>query len=393
MTKNDMTVQVLKAARCGAIFVMLAVSGFVVLASGASAGEDVVPEPFRPHAKVASVEIKYDDWTYILHSTVFDAGRSDRRAAPTPKPQLGRLTVKVNTSSTRLEGNRLHFPAFDDDNLEALTRIRREFEALPGAVPMAEWSRNQQLAYWLNLHNITVVEQLAQRYPERHLRKVMKKLRKKKLLRVAGVKLSLDDIHHDILIAKWQDPLVMYGLWQGYVGGPNIRREAYTADNVYQLLKENAVEFINSNRGVKVKNGTLQVAAYYRENSALFPGGEPEFRDHLAAYADLYFAGRIQRADEIRMTTSDYYIADLFEGVPVDINPNAVNPAALQTAGNGPEWSNFAASAGGREWANVPPHVMSYVMDIRRKLAKRKSRVSVEEVDRGEVPPGEDAPQ
>ncbi|WP_262690143.1 DUF547 domain-containing protein [Kordiimonas aestuarii] len=349
-----------------------------------------VPEPFRGQATAESVDITYDDWSYILRATVFDAGMSDRRSAPSPAPQPGRLIVKVNTSSTRLEGNRLHFPAFEGKNLEAVSVLRRELEALPGAVPMAEWTRNQQPAYWLNLYNVTVVEQLAKRYPEQEIRRVMAKIRDKKLLNVAGVRLSLDDIHHDILVEKWQDPLVVYGLWQGYVGGPNILREAFTSANVYDLLKQNAVEFINSNRGARMRGNALRISTYYEDNIALFPGGERELRAHLAKYADLYYAGRIRGADEINMTTSDYYIADLFEGVPRDVNPNATNTAALQTAGSGPEWSNFAASAGGKGWGRVPPHVMEYVMDIRRKKSKRGGSVSVEEyADR----PAEETPE
>jgi hypothetical protein len=208
----------------------------------------------------------------------------------------------------------------------------------------------------------------------------MAKIRTQKLLRVAGVKLSLDDIHHDILIAKWQDPLVMYGLWQGYVGGPNILREAFTASNVYDLLRENAAEFINSNRGARMRGDRLVVSSYYAENMALFPEGEGQLRAPLADYADPYYVPRILNADEMSMTTDDYYIADLFEGVPRDVNPNASNAAALQTAAGGPEWANFAAiSSAAAAWNNVPPHVISYIMEIRKKKSSRAANVEVEE--------------
>lgn len=365
------------AFRTAAVAAVAGVAAFLIVMPSARAD---VPEPFRAHAAKEQVDITYDDWSYILSSTVFDAGRSDRQVAPKPRPLPGRLIVKVNTSSTRLEGNRLYFPAFDEKNLKALTQLRRELEALPGAVPMAEWTKSQQLAYWLNLYNVTVVEQLAKRYPEQEIRKVMNKVRKQKLLRVAGVKLSLDDIHHDILIEKWQDPLVMYGLWQGYVGGPNILREAFTASNVYELLRENAAEFINSNRGARMRGDRLALSSYYAENMALFPEGERQLKAHLADYAEPYYVPRILNASDISMTTGDYYIADLFEGVPRDVNPNASNPAALHTAGTGPEWANFAAiSSAAAAWNNVPPHVISYIMAIRKKKSSREANVEVEE--------------
>ncbi len=363
--------------RTAVVAAVAGIAGFLIALPSARAE---VPEPFAAHAEREQVAIAYDDLSYILRAVVFDAGRSDRQAAPRPKPQAGRLTVKINTSSTRLEGNRLHFPAFEGKNLKALMRLRRELEALPGAVPMAEWTKNQQLAYWLNLYNVTVIEELAKRYPEQEIRKVMDKVRSEKLLKVAGQKLSLDDIRYDILFEKWRDPLVMYGLWQGYVGGPNILREAFTSENVYALLRENAAEFINSNRGARMRGDDLRVSSYYEENMMLFPGGKAELRAHLADYADAYYASRIRNAADIAMTTEDYYIADLFEGVPSDVNPNAVSPAALQTAAGGPDWANFAASsAGSAAWAKVPAHVLEYIGEIRKKKSAREANVEVEE--------------
>eukprot|EP00657_Telonema_sp_P-1_P011323 TRINITY_DN6351_c0_g1_i1.p1 TRINITY_DN6351_c0_g1~~TRINITY_DN6351_c0_g1_i1.p1 ORF type:complete len:131 (-),score=18.69 TRINITY_DN6351_c0_g1_i1:8-400(-) len=64
---------------------------------------------FTEAATVSNVDISYDDWSYILSATVFEAGRSDRSYAPPPVPGVGRRIVKGNTSSTRFEGNRLYF--------------------------------------------------------------------------------------------------------------------------------------------------------------------------------------------------------------------------------------------------------------------------------------------
>ena len=53
------------------------------------------------------------------------------------------------------------------------------------------------------------------------------------ILEVQGVKLSLNDIQYSILAKKYDgDPLIIYGLYQGIIGGPNILNRAYTAKNV-----------------------------------------------------------------------------------------------------------------------------------------------------------------
>ncbi len=59
----------------------------------------------------------------------------------------------------------------------------------------------------------------------------------KKSLTVAGIPLSLNDIEFTILRQNYDgDPLIIYGLYQGNIGGPNIRKAAYTGTNVYADL-------------------------------------------------------------------------------------------------------------------------------------------------------------
>jgi hypothetical protein len=55
----------------------------------------------------------------------------------------------------------------------------------------------------------------------------------KKLLTVDGVALSLNDIQFNILKHNYaNNPLIIYGLYQGVIGGPNIRKSAYTGATV-----------------------------------------------------------------------------------------------------------------------------------------------------------------
>ncbi|WP_420429510.1 DUF547 domain-containing protein [Kordiimonas sp.] len=337
---------------------------------------------FTEAATVSNVDISYDDWSYILSATVFEAGRSDRSYAPPPVPGVGRRIVKGNTSSTRFEGNRLYFVGFDDENLKAVMRIRAELAAMPDAVPMAEWTKNQQLAYWLNLYNVTLISELAKRYPEQELRSLLygkRGLLDRKLLKVAGVKLSLNDIHHRIILANWDDPLVIYGMFHGYVGCASIRSEAYTADKVWSQLKDNAFEFINSNRGARMRGEVLEVSALYKENAELFPD-EASLRSHIADYADPVFAARVHGASRIKADVKDYYIADLFQGVVNDTNPNEGSPAVFAAA-SGEAQIFFDAKGQQLRSLKAPIVAMEYLSKIREKKAAREGQVSVEEFE------------
>ncbi|WP_020397981.1 DUF547 domain-containing protein [Kordiimonas gwangyangensis] len=341
-----------------------------------------------------AVSINYDDWSYVLRTTVFEGGRSDRTHAAPPAPGIGRRIVKGNTSSTRFEGNRLYFPAFKGQNLVTLKHIRAELEAMPGAVPLVEWTKNQQLAYWLNLYNIKLVELLAEHYPEQELRSLLygggsrSGLLDQPALKVAGVRLSLNNIHHDIILANWQDPLVMYELFHGFVGSANIRSEAYRADTVWDQLRENAVEFINSNRGARMDGDILRVAEIYRENLELFPGGPDELKAHIVSLADADYAPRFAAARTVVASTRDYYIADLFQGYERDLNPNAGNSAAIVEALTGSsnadvaEW--MSATMDRQYFSAAPGHVMEYLGKVRERNEAREGNVNVEEYEGSE---------
>lgn len=378
-----------KVGKLTAAFLTLA-SVMMTDAQGAASGDQF--DPFRQSSKHELLAMQYDDLSYILKRTVFDAGRSDRSYAPPPSPGVGRHFVRGNASPTRLEGNRLYFIAFQqEDNLHALHRIRRELEAMPGAVPMVEWTKTQQLAYWLNLYNVTLIERMMRDYPVTNVRKLLYGaggLLDEKLLTVAGVELSLNDIHHRILIPNWQDPLIMYGLFHGYVGSPNIRKEAYTAQNVYEMLRENAAEFINSNRGMVRDGAGLRVAELYAINRALFPKWPTDLKRHLEAFASVDYVPTVRNADVIRPDADDYYIADLFQGVTHDINPNEGNVAGIVTSlpglgsGEAGMLADFIiATSRTASGFNFPPHVQEYVIDIREKFSRREGKVEVEEYD------------
>ncbi len=339
---------------------------------------------FAEYADKNTIDISYTDLSHILNRLVLDVGISDRSRAKTPKPPIGRRTVKGNKSSVRFEGNRLNFPVLEKpENIKALSIIRRELEAMPDAVPMKLWTKNQQLAYWLNLYNVTMMEQLTLDYPIKKLKKRLygkNNLLDKKLLKVAGVDLSLNDIHHEILIKNWQDPLIMYGLFHGYISSANLRKQAYAHQTVYSQLRENAMEFINSNRGMRASGNSVILAELYDVNAKLFPGWDASLKKHLVKYASATYQGRINGARNIKADTADYYIADVFQGIRNDTNPNAGNNAVLGQLGDASFQDWISSKTVPLAAFGVPSHVMEYLMKIREKRMKQQGFVDVEEV-------------
>jgi len=386
-----------------------------------------IPAAFAGESPQSDFSVLYNDLDTVLRQIVLVTGRSDRSKPAQARPSAGSHIVRGTKSQFSLEGNRVHFPALaKEENVALLSQIRRELEAVPNQLPLHLLRKEEQLAYWLNLYNVTVLEQVALRYPKSSLRKLFKgkkSLWNKKLLTVAGHALSLNDIQHQIILPKFKNPLVMYGMFQGFVGGPNIRNEAYTGDKVFQQLKENAEEFVNSNRGMHTKERLMRVSHLYRVNETLFPNWERDLRRHLTHLASSsYYRDKLRKASRLSPKVTGFEIADIYGGSRSRGSAANTNSAAflgaIEAASYGSQASGFtndgagggftASGAGGgfvssdggaiaskvvahlqmgnRDGGRFPVHVVEYLMRVHERNNKREGEVTIEELENKEKP-------
>jgi hypothetical protein len=292
--------------------------GLVSGIGAVSAANASVPEPFQGFDADSKYTIKYDDLTAVLRTVVVDVGRSTReKAAPTQAKTGTRMKVSVKRSTVN-EANRFYFETFEghEDARQYLLNIQMSLEQIPSEAPLKYFSRDEQLAYWLNLYNVTVLNEIIKVYPKRNLKKMLlgkKSIFDKKLLTVAGIPLSLNDIQFTILRQNYNnDPLIIYGLYQGNIGGPNIRRKAYTGADVYRSLKNNAMEFINSNRGTYSKDeSTFRVSSLYDRNRVFFPNFNADLSKHLLVFLEEPERSELQRASKLKADITDWTVTDL----------------------------------------------------------------------------------
>jgi hypothetical protein len=202
----------------------------------------------------------------------------------------------------------------------------------------------------LNLYNVTILNEIVKVYPQNDLEKFLygkDSILDRKLLTVEGVPLSLNDIQFTILKHNYDgNPLVLYGLYQGIIGSPNIRTSAYTGKTVYDALTENAVVFINSNRGTAIKNAKkFRVSSFYERNAAFFPDFEADLTAHLSQYLEGNELAALKTASSLDASISDWTVTDLGGSLREVAGSLANNSAAMMGAVQGGSSSNFGMSA------------------------------------------------
>ncbi|MCK0127500.1 DUF547 domain-containing protein [Erythrobacter sp. F6033] len=276
-------------------------------------------EQFTPTSISTDHRIDYAHWDEALGWFVIPMGPSLREGAPRVEPFTGSRRIYGHDSRYRLEGNRVAFSFFDDSVRASLTEYRMDLERIGTQLDIASLPRNEQLAYWINLHNVAMIEALAGAYPlseprTRRFGPNSAALDDAKLVSVKGVALSPRDIREGIVFANWRDPKVIYGFWRGEIGGPSIQRLAYNSQNVDALLALSAEEFVNSLRGVEKFGGALRVSKIYQEAAPFYFGDFDQLRSHLGQFAGDDVRGLIESTDKTHYNAYETDLADLTRG-------------------------------------------------------------------------------
>ena len=296
--------------------------------------EDKAYPQFSGYSPKSKLTINFEPVNILLESNVLDMGPSRRINADLEVPQIGTKLRNVFPRATHNESNRFTYELIKSPKQKSLVNdVKKYLESLPEKNNLNLYSKQEQLAYWLNLYNITLINEIVKRYPIVSLEKILTgpdSLLDKKLVNIGSLQLSLSDIQYGILDKNYsKEPLIIYGLYQGYIGSPNINKKAFSGKNVYKLLKNNATDFVNSNRGTNIDSlNSLEVSSYYARNADYFPNFSNDLKLHLLQFADETTQEIINKSDKIEPIINNWAITDLFGSKRVFGGGMSTNSAA-----------------------------------------------------------------
>ena len=275
---------------------------------------------FEPKPDGRDEAISYDGLDALLEGIVMRTGPSLREWMPPPPPMTGSHLTYGHTSPVRLEGNRVVFSQLNDEAKWVVNTLTDEIIDVGQRADLTRLPRDEQLAYWFNLHNLLVMRAILQKYPTQSPSRLKfgpdkRPFHEAPMAEIHGVTLSLRDIRLNIVYRYWGDPRVMYGFFHGDLASPNIRAEAWRGANIEQGLDSNAHEFINALRGVRRMRKEMRVSPLYEEARPAFFAGWPEdLRTHLYEFAEAPVARILDTADSVTLSRYEHRTADLVGG-------------------------------------------------------------------------------
>lgn len=134
-------------------------------------------------------------------------------------------------------------------------------------------NREEQMALYINAYNAYTLKAIIDKYPVKSIRWIPFVWDKKTAI-VAGTKMSLNNIEHDTLRPKYQDPRVHFALNCASGGCPELRAEAYISDELENQLEDATYRFMND----RVRNPYDKEKNIY-DASSIFKWFKEDFGD------------------------------------------------------------------------------------------------------------------
>jgi hypothetical protein len=141
--------------------------------------------------------------------------------------------------------------------------------------------RNEQFAFYVNAYNAWTIKLILSGYPGitsiKDLGSLFKSPWKKKICRIDGRIITLDDIEHNILRPRFKDPRVHFAINCAAKSCPPLRSGPYRGGELDQQLDEMAAAFINDPSKNRLEGNTLYV-------SKIFDWFEEDFNGDILAF-------------------------------------------------------------------------------------------------------------
>ena len=170
--------------------------------------------------------------------------------------------------------------------------------------PTKDWSSNKKKAFWINTYNAYTIKIILNNYPLKSIRDIKidgKTAWKIPFVKVGQKRYTLDQIEHEILRKKFNDPRIHVGINCASVSCPRLWNFAFTEDNIASSLDNLMKEFINDTTRNKISKKNVALSEIFNWFSKDFIKNGT-----IINYLNTYAAIKISEKASIKYLTYDW---------------------------------------------------------------------------------------
>ena len=128
--------------------------------------------------------------------------------------------------------------------------------------PASSWTKNEKLAYFINLYNAATVNLIVDNYPVESIKDIPFRW-KKNWIKVGNETTSLNDIEHKVL-RKMGEPRIHFAINCASYSCPKLLNIAFSPDSIEEQLQTVAKDFINDPKRNRLESNQLQLSAIFK---------------------------------------------------------------------------------------------------------------------------------
>ncbi|HEY6006591.1 MAG TPA: DUF547 domain-containing protein [Anaeromyxobacter sp.] len=211
-----------------------------------------------------------------------------------------------------VSGGLVDYASLKRDGQPVLDGYLRSLESVERS-ELESWPRSERLAFWIDAYNAYAVKLVLEHYPLRSIRSIgllpgaAFRRRFIPLERIAGGRLSLDDIEHRFLRERFRDPRIHFAIVCASRSCPVLRGEAYRGRDLDAQLDEAARSFLRDparNRWDPASR-TLFLSSIFRWFRGDFEAAAGTLAAFVARYVDAPAAEAVRRGG-VKIEFLDY---------------------------------------------------------------------------------------
>jgi len=135
----------------------------------------------------------------------------------------------------------------------------------------SSWSREEQLAYWINAYNAFTIKLIIDNYPVSSIQDLkptfniplVNTIWHQKFFQIGGQDASLDEIEHKILRKEFDEPRIHFAINCASYSCPPLLNEAFTAQKIEAQLQQVAVAFVNDPNRNKITADKIEISKIF----------------------------------------------------------------------------------------------------------------------------------
>jgi len=173
------------------------------------------------------------------------------------------------------------------------SELNRYLKVLESAHPNDKnWSRNEQMAYWINAYNAYTIQLIARNYPVASIKDIKKGIAfvnsvwDVKFIKIQGFTYDLNNIEHNILRPVFKDARIHAAVNCASYSCPKLLNEAYTADKLESQLDASMRSFVNDPLRNRITAGKAEISEIFKWFKGDFER-DGSLRDFLNKYSNM----------------------------------------------------------------------------------------------------------